>query len=896
MWPRSVFGYDFFISYRREKWTAAYALRLYEELRKRNYRCFVDRQEFEAGPELERRLIRAVGLSSILLLVLTSGAAESKYVQLEVRTALKNRRRIVPINIGESYDRQQWPDLISHDLAWIDESQENLASGKTDGEVIDNVERAYRKPRLNVIRVRLLAATVALLSVLVALAGFFWFQERKQANVALARQLAAQAQLVTTEQPSWLERAALLAIESMRRHPSLEGDIALRDSARLLPILLRERNSTEFFRNVAVSPDQNIIAASAGGQLILLDGRIGTELSHFSHKGEIRTVRFSPDGRWLVTASEDATAETIDIGRRTQTHVLRHGADVRTAVVSPDGLRIATVSEDKTGALWSAEDGHRIAKLTHASLVEDVVFSPDGRFVATGSQDQTARIWGLDLRRPIASVRFERPKTNLTIWMKGTTRTQTVLFSPDGHWFAAGGIDGSVALFETRTWKEVYRLHHDSAVSNLAFTPDSRELLTVPSQAVIVWDVGNGRQLARLKHGGLVYDMKFSPDGSLLATASQDQTARVWDTSAWNELFRVCAGDAIGSVAFGAGDTLITAGDSLRLWDLSASREKLLSHKSRVLGLAFSPDGGLLATASVGARVWNTRDWRSQDISPGTNVRAVGFSADGQQLALGSNGGEIAIFHSGSWRRLWARMLHTDRVNSVAFSPDGRFVVSGSLDNAAIVWDTIADREAWRYEAEGEINSARFSPVGEWLAVAAQADGDVGKVVIVSWKARRPIGTINTSSTPESLAWSPDGRILAIGLADGNIHIVMAGRWDKETATLGNLDVIRDLAFSKSGNRLVSGGRDGSARIWETDQWTEISRLRLPSVVIGVGFTPDESQIAASFDQMVQIDFVHADDLIREACVHLTRPLSAEEWHLYLPSESYRRTCPIAKQ
>jgi WD40 repeat protein len=136
---------------------------------------------------------------------------------------------------------------------------------------------------------------------------------------------------------------------------------------------------------------------------------------------------------------------------------------------------------------------------------------------------------------------------------------------------------------------------------------------------------------------------------------------------------------------------------------------------------------------------------------------------------------------------------------------------------------------------------------------------------------------------------------MAVGLDDGTIHILKVGEWGRAAASLGNQDVIRSLAFSPSGNLLASGGWDGSARIWETAKWTEISRLRLPSVVLGLAFTPDETRFAAAFNQMVYVDLVHSDDLIREACAHVTRPLRAEEWHLFLPSESPRPTCADAK-
>src|SRR5437764_10192595 len=157
MWPRSIFGYDFFISYRRSTAATKYALQLYEELRKRNYRCFIDHQEFEAGPHFERRLVRAVRASSYLLLLATPQASESRYVRLEVSSALRKKRKIIPISVEGAYHPEDWKELAAYDHLWIDEKEENLVAGKPSIEVLDHIERSYEKPHLNSVRLRLLA-------------------------------------------------------------------------------------------------------------------------------------------------------------------------------------------------------------------------------------------------------------------------------------------------------------------------------------------------------------------------------------------------------------------------------------------------------------------------------------------------------------------------------------------------------------------------------------------------------------------------------------------------------------------------------------------------------------------------------------------------------------------
>jgi len=899
MWPRSIFGYDFFISYRRGDGTTAYALQLYEELRRRNYRCFVDRQEFEAGPNFERRLVRAVRASSELLLLLTPGVAESKYVRLEVRTALSKHRRIVPINLERAYHAADWEELAAQDLLWIDEREENLAAGRPSSEVLDEIERSRKKPRLNSIRLRLLISATALLFVLFVLSVYFGLQARKEANIAFARELAAQSQLVVTEQPSLLERAALLGVESLRRYPSLAGDIALRNTSRLLPTFVRRFNiPNAFFRNAAMSPDGRLVAASAGNEVALLNNAISAEVARFSHKKEILTVRFSPDGRFMATASRDGTAKIINVAERKEMYQLHHdpNTDVRSAIFSYDSQMVATAGTDNTARIWNVESGRRIFELPQPDDVEDVSFSPDARYIATGSQDQIARVWSLHPLQIVKAIKFG-PERGM---IAGSIRSQTVAFSPNGRWLAASGLNGAVVLVETRTWKEAYRLQQDSAVSDIRFTPDSRYLLTAHlGGGVIVWNVNNGSRVAELKHGAAIFSLAFSADGSLLATGSRDQTARVWDTASWNELYRVCAQAPIASVAFQNDATLVTAGQSLRLWDLNVGQRKLLSHADTVLGIVYSPDATVLATASPGLRIWNTRDWQQQDLLPGFEAREVAFSRDNKFFAAGSRTGEIAIFLGGPLQHLYTYKAHHGVVTSVSFSPDSRFLLSGGTDNNVVAWDVANNQEAWRYRPEtswpeGTATEVhfRFSPDGRWLALVSgpPAIGAQGKMAIMDWSARKVVTTVDTEDSAGALSWSPDGNLLAVGIG-GSVRIIKTGKWNQQITSFGNQDVIRDIAFNHTGDLIASGGADGTVRIWETAKWTEIARVQLPSVVIALAFAPDERTFAASFNQMIQIDFVRDEDLIHEACSHLTRPLNNQEWNQYLSGQPHRPTC-----
>ncbi|MHC4167772.1 MAG: WD40 repeat domain-containing protein, partial [Planctomycetota bacterium] len=192
----------------------------------------------------------------------------------------------------------------------------------------------------------------------------------ENAKIALARQLAAQAELTISQQPNLLQRGVLLAVESMRRYRSLEADQALRHGLAILA------------RPVAV----------------------------VSHGNVVDSVAFSPDGKYLATAStdrtmrvckattgeqicDDKTARVWDTNSSEEVQRMRHDDEVRSVAFGPDGKFVATACMDNTAQVWEATTGERIARMSHEQYVSSVAFSPDGKYLATASHDNTARVW-----------------------------------------------------------------------------------------------------------------------------------------------------------------------------------------------------------------------------------------------------------------------------------------------------------------------------------------------------------------------------------------------------------------------------------------------------------------------------------------------------------------------
>jgi WD40 repeat protein/serine/threonine protein kinase len=424
------------------------------------------------------------------------------------------------------------------------------------------------------------------------------------------------------------------------------------------------------------------------------------------HTHPISALAFSPDGSRLASAGFDRKVKVWDSTTGRLVQPFPHTGNVDCVAFSPDGRYLASAGEDKTVRIWDPETGREVLSLRgHTDPCGCVTFSPDGRRLASASKDRTIRIWDAT---PLGGDEGQEMLT----FPRQDHEIRCVAFSPDGRWIASAGMGTDVTIWDAATCRVSAELTVDTPiVFCLAWHPDSRRLACGGSDGrqstVKVWDVRNRREAFPLPAGQEYFTVAFSADadGRYLVTGRLNGSVQVWDARTGQEVVTLGThNQEIRDVVLSCdGRHLASAstGGVVKLWDatrLNAKQEARLTLRARIprtsWNLAFSPDGQRLATGGENntVKIWDVDT--GEELQPpleghSGEVYTVAFSpdAEGRWIASAGEDSTVKVWDSHTGKLLRSFRGHTSLVSSVAFSPDGRRLVSGSRDTTIKAWD-----------------------------------------------------------------------------------------------------------------------------------------------------------------------------------------------------------------
>ncbi|MBI2929545.1 MAG: serine/threonine protein kinase, partial [Verrucomicrobia bacterium] len=541
--------------------------------------------------------------------------------------------------------------------------------------------------------------------------GFEWYYWQRQAHLELRTLRGHLGQVVDVAFSPDGERVLTASLDATAR---------LWDSSRGTA-LLKLAGHRGAVTAASWSPDgRRIVTAGADGTARIWDAASGTQLLKLKgHSRGLTSARFSPDGQRIVTGSLDRTARVWRADTGDKVLSLTCDDAVYSVAFSSDGQRIVTGSADEKATVWDAATGEkslviqppsaRIPARAGDPTTFYAGFAPDGNSIVTASQNQLVNLWDATTGAWL----FELKGKPHWLSPRQNDLPLTASFSPDAQRLIVGGLDFAANVWQLDGQTNLFTLKgHEAEIVSTAFSADGRFIVTGSyDHTAKIWSgAGTTESLSLDRHTKVVSGAAFSPDGGQIVTASWDGTAIVWAAATGERLFRLDHGtNAVWRVAFSPEGTRILSGakdGTFRIWDAFSGQEllKVQGHTREIYTAEFSQDGRRMLTAAADstAKLWDASTGRELHRFDHNQLSVMAaFSPDGRRIATVCNDNNrntledatAAVWDAETGRKLFPLEGHLNGFSCVAFSPDGRFIVTGSIDWTATAWDASSGKE-----------------------------------------------------------------------------------------------------------------------------------------------------------------------------------------------------------
>jgi WD40 repeat protein len=785
---------EVFISYSRKD--ADFVRRLDEALKSRGREAWVDWEDIRPTEEWMQAIYAAIEGANTFIFVLTPDSVASAVCGREIAHAAAHNKRMVPI-VARDVTADGVPEALAK-LNWIFFRESDDFEKATDT-LISALDTDLKWIHAHT---RLLTRAIE------------WNTNGKNNSFVLrgddlrsAEQWLAQAGISKERQPTVLQTEYIIASRKAetRRQRTIRTWVSV---AALIAVILASWATIAAKRAAAQKRETQRL-------LVVSDANRAEEL--FS-KGEsagaiaflARAVEQDPE-KYSAVADRLWFALTERSWPLPLSAPMRHDDRVLSASFDGTGQRIVTASQDHTARIWDAKSGTPLtAPLRHPGWVRRGLFTPDGSHVLTICFDGIARLWDATSGQLMPHWQVEHPR-----------EINSVAFSPSGKWVATGSADGLVRVSDLVTGTLVREVRQDENVHTLCFHPtDDTLLLTVSGKVAKLWRLPAGEPLLEMPHEGDINSAQFTPAGERIVTASSDRTVRIWDMASRSSIAQPIAVDdeVLNAVVSPTGELIATiTGRRLQVWEMAVPRapKYTFDYNQQVTYTTFSPDGLVLFNGmddgTVASYNMLTGDPAGEAIREDGAIVAIEPSRSGDQLLIATANGITRVWQSPPRFPISDRFAQTGPVESLNVSRNDRFLLTGSGDGNAYLWDLENPIAPAKQFVHGvAVTCTAFSHDAKYVLTGADVE-------VRLWLAAsgvlvgRPL--VHTSTVVRVL-FSPNSNLFATATEDGTAQF-----WDTATRravgkAMRHQARLTSIDFTHDGKRFLTAGSDGKLRIW----------------------------------------------------------------------------------
>ncbi len=543
------------------------------------------------------------------------------------------------------------------------------------------------------------------------------------------------------------------------------------------------------------------------------------------------------------------TLQQVAYGLSERNRLLGHEADVLSVSFSPDKI-IASGSRDGTIRLWH-HNGELMQTLPkQKDSIFGVSFSQNGQTLISTSYEEGVKVWQ---RQPNGRFTLHRS-------IADKHRMMALSLSPKNKIIATADSSPKSIKSTIKLWSlngkliRTFTGHHDR-INDLSFSPDGQTIASASTDNTIkLWSLKNGKPPQTILENDHVFGVRFV-DNQTLASASVDGTVKLWNVNGKKIMdFKGRHSDAVQGLALSPDSKTLasaSADGTIKLWSLKDGKllQTFKGHDNSVNDVSFSPDSKMIASASDDRSL---RIWSLDNTVPTLQGRNVSFSPspDSQMIVSGDKDGNVKLWsRDGKFQRVFP--AHKEVINQVSFSPNGQLIATASTDKTVKLWHLDGTLFRTLKGHKKSVTSVSFSPNSKIIATASfdktvklwHSDGTLFRTL----KGHKKSVT--------SVSFSPNSKIIATASFDKTVKLWRLDGDETPLSTFtGHTDSVLDVSFSPNGEIIASASVDENIMLWGLNGQQIAVIPGHQDNVSKVKFSPSgETLVSASLDKTIKL-------------------------------------------